>query len=233
MDATPRRLGFPLALAGLFALAVGPGCNWRRHAWELGLGSFVNEMRVVHVERRGPYLDAVLANSSLELRVFAPADATCAQVLAPEATVGYVERGIGGRFTRGELACDAAGIGDPLMQNARRPRGSDLRDSPVPRAQATFREIYRDEDVIVLHGRFPLASRVGWARGDDSVAVVANTPACRTAIEEGVASMEYRPAGANTLTLVSREGPCRIDGLLRPPAGGEPDPGREESDPIS
>jgi hypothetical protein len=221
MDATRRRLGFPLALGALLALATSSACSWRRHAWELGLGGFVSEMRVVHVERRGPYLDAVVANSELELRAFAPADATCAQVLAPEATVEYVERGIGGRFTRGELTCDAAGIGDPLLQNARRPRGSDLRDSPVPRAQATFREIHRDEDVIVLHGRFPLASRVGWARGDDSVAVVSNTPPCRAAVGGGVASMEYRPAGANTLTLLGSEGPCRIEGLLRPPAGGD------------
>jgi len=86
----------------------------------------------------------------------------------------------------------------------------------VPRAQATFRTLYEDEDVVLLRGRFPLASRIGWSRGDDSVVVVGNVERCRGPVEKGVASMEYRQAGRNTLTLVGVGGLCRIEGLIQP-----------------
>ena len=80
------------------------------------------------------------------------------------------------------------------------------------------RVVFEDEEVMLLRGRFLLASRIGWAGGRDSVAVVPNVSRCQLAAEGGVASMEFRPAGRNTLSLVSREGPCRIVGLIIPPS---------------
>jgi hypothetical protein len=103
-----------------------------------------------------------------------------------------------------------------LIRRARQPRGDNLRSSPVPRAQASFRTLYEDGDLVLLRGRFPLAFHVGWAGGDDSVAVVDNVARCRGPIESGVASMEYRPSGRNTLALVGSGGLCRIEGLILP-----------------
>ncbi len=205
-------------LASALLLAATPtlGCSWQKGLWELGLGSFGADLFVVGVARRGDYLEATLARHGLAIRTYAPVSEDCGFVLQPEAMVSYVERGIGGRFEREGVRCDAVGIGDPQLQRARQPRGDTLSRSPVPRSQATFRRIYQDDEVILLHGRFPEAARIGWARADDCVAVVPNTPACQAAVADGVASMEYRAAGRDTLSLVSGRGPCRIVGLAIP-----------------
>jgi hypothetical protein len=206
------------AIAALLVVGLGiAGCSgWRKTTWELGMGGFGMELFVVHLDERGPYLDVGLAGHGLNLRSFAPASEVCHAVLRPEAAVKYVERGVGGRFEREGQSCDAVGYGDPLVRGARQPRSGSLRSSPVPRAQATFRTLYEDADVVLLRGRFPLASKIGWARGDDSVVVVDNVARCRGPVERGVASMEYRPAGRNTLALVGDRGLCRIEGLILP-----------------
>lgn len=206
-------------LAAFLALATAlapSACNWRKTTWELGMGGFGMELLVVHVDERGPYLDVSLTGHGLNLRSFTPASDVCRAVLRPEAAVKYIERGVGGRFEREEVSCDAVGYGDPLIRRARQPRGDSLRSSPVPRAQATFQTVYEDADLVLLRGRFPLAFHVGWAGGADSVAVVENGAPCRGPIERGVASMEFRPSGRNTLSLVGEGGLCRIEGLILP-----------------
>jgi hypothetical protein len=45
---------------------------------------------------------------------------------------------------------------------------------------------------------------------------VDNVARCRGPIERGVASMEHRPSGRNTLALVGDGGLCRIEGLILP-----------------
>ena len=54
------------------------------------------------------------------------------------------------------------------------------------------------------------------------MAVVPNSEVCRGPIESGVASMEYRVRGPQTLTLVGRNGLCVIRALVMPPAQGKP-----------
>jgi hypothetical protein len=185
-------------------------------AWELGLGSFATDLSVVRVVPRGEYLDATLVGHGLSLEVYTPRDAACSHVLAPEAQVDYVERGVAGRLERDGQSCDAVGIGGSRVRRARQPRRSSLRSSPIPRAQATFREVHRDDEVILVRGRFPLARYVGFAGGRDSVAVVPNETQCTAALEGGVASMEYRPSGRTTLSLVGKSGLCPIIGLIQP-----------------
>jgi hypothetical protein len=214
----PRRLG---AVALAAALCAG-GCSWRRSAFELGFGSFATDLRVVDVAQRGPYLDARLAGHGLNLRTFTPASEVCRAVLQPDAAVDYVERGIAGRLERGQ-SCDAVGIGEPLVNRARKPRATSLGGSPVPRSQATFERLYDDADVILLRGRFPEVARIGWSGGSDTVVAIPNSPACGSAAEGGVASMEYRAAGAHTLSLVGADGLCPIVGVLLPPGGPAPD----------
>lgn len=213
------------ALVLLLAVADGCGSRGRKLAWELGLGSFATDLSVVRVVPRGDYLEASLVGHGLSLDVYAPRSDTCSQVLESEAQVDYVERGVAGSLEHRGVSCDAVGIGGARVQRARQPRGSDLRSTPIPRAQATFREIYRDEEVILVRGRFPLASRVGWGGGGDSVVVLPNEPVCRDALEGGVASMEYRPSGRTTLGLVGARALCPIIGLVQPlgPATGTSD----------
>ena len=204
-----------LAIALAVAFGVN-GCSWRKTTWELGMGGFGMELLAVYVEERGPYLDVGLVGHGLDLRTFVPANDVCRAVLNTEDPVTYVERGVAGSFERAGYSCDAVGYGDPLIRGARQPRRGELRGSAVPRAQATFRTLYEDADVVLLRGRFPLASRVGWSGGEDSVVVVGNVARCRGPVEKGVASMEYRQAGRNTLALVGVGGLCRIDGLIQP-----------------
>jgi len=180
------------------------------------MGSFATDLSVVRLVPRGQYLEVSLLGHGLSLDVYTPRNEACSRVLEPEVQVDYVERGIAGRLERDGRSCDAVGIGGSRVRRARQPRGSDLRSSPIPRAQATFREIHRDEEVILARGRFPLASRVGWRGAGDTVAVVPNDEICRGALEGGVASMEYRPAGRTTLSLVGSGALCPIIGLILP-----------------
>jgi len=209
------QVGLVLALSALLVT----GCNWRRGLWQMGLGSFATELTVQRITPRAEFLEVNLVGSGLDLTVYVPATEECAFVLKPEEPIGYTERGVAGRFDREGVQCDSVGFGDPLIRGARQPRSSNLRSSPVPRSQASFRVMHEDEEVIMLRGRFPQARRIAWAGANDSIAVVQNTSVCRAAIEGGVASMEYRASGNNTLTLVGREGLCRIVGLVIPRPG--------------
>lgn len=207
------------------ATSLAAGCaSWRKTAWQAGLGSFATDLDVASVAPRGDYFDATLVGHGLSLTVFTPNSEACARVLAPEASVDYVERGIAGRLKRDGAVCDAIGYGAPLVQRARRPRGQDLRATPVPRSQATFRTVHEDDELILLRGRFPLAFHVGWSGGEESVVAVPNDPVCRAAAAGGVASMEYRPAGRTTLALVGRDALCPIVGLMLPVGAPPPRP---------
>ena len=168
------------SLATLLMAVLGvAGCSsWRKTTWELGMGGFGMELLVAHLEERGPYLDVGLTGHGLNLRSFAPASDVCRSVLRPGAAVSYVERGVGGRFEREGQSCDAVGYGDPLIRGARQPSAGSLRSSPVPRAQATFRTIHEDADVVLLRGRFPLASKIGWAGGEDGSPLPRRPPGC-------------------------------------------------------
>ncbi len=213
-----------LSLFALSALAACllAGCGSRAQVrYQAGLATGM-QLTVASVVQRHVYLDATLVAQELRIRTFVPASELCRRVLEIEAQIEYVERGVGGQFRRQGEVCQAVGIGDPLISRGRRPRPSTA--ATIPRAQANFSTVYEDAGAVLLRGRFPLTSTVGWGGGHDTVAVVPNTAACRAPIERGVASIEFRAGGPNTLTLVSKEGTCRIEGLVQPLGGsaGEP-----------
>lgn len=210
-----------IATAGL---VLGLGCSWRGLAWQLGLGSFATDLRVVRAEERGPYVEATLDGHGLSLDVLAPADPACRFVLTPESRVDYVESGVGGQYEREGTRCIAAGGGMSLV-GSRRPRATTLRETPIPRSQATFKVLHADAQGMLLRGRFPEAWRLGWSGQDDTVVAVPDTPACRSAAEGGVASLEYRAAKRQPLALVGRQGLCPIQALARPP-GDDSEDGR-------
>jgi hypothetical protein len=202
-----RVLSVLVVLVGL--ALVQPGCSTRSMIGRSG------ELAVSSLVTRGPYLDVTVQDDDVAVRVFADAaDADCKAVLSVGNPVEYANRGVAGRITADGLRCDLVGIGDPFIRRVSQSRG--LASDPIPRAQATYERIYEDDDVALLRGRFPLTGRVGWAGGVDTVVVVQARDTCRRAIDSGVASMEFRPRGINTLALVSGKGLCRIDGLILP-----------------
>jgi hypothetical protein len=140
---------------------------------------------------------------------------------------------VGGRFEREGQSCDSVGFGDPLIRRARQPRAGTLQGVPVPREQATYRILYEDADVVLLRGRFPLAFTIGWTGGGDTVAAVENVDRCRGPVEARVASMEYRPAGPNTLALIGDGGLCRIEGLIQPPGSAKENDARQDGESVS
>jgi hypothetical protein len=203
-----------LALLLLAFVVTGCGTSGRGAAWQLGFGSFATDMTVMSVVPRGDYLDTTLVGHGLSLEVFTPASEVCARVLQREGLVDYVERGIAGRLEREGESCDAVGVAGARVRRARQPRRRT--SSPIPRAQATFQKTYEDDDLILLRGRFPLVNQVGWSGGGDIIAAVPNESICRSAIEGNVASMEFRPSGRTSLSLVGRDGLCPITGLITP-----------------
>jgi hypothetical protein len=70
--------------------------------------------------------------------------------------------------------------------------------------------------VVLLRGRFPLASMISIPGGFDLVAFVPNTEACQAPIESGSAAMEFRDAGSVPFRLGARDTTCPIVGFAQP-----------------
>jgi hypothetical protein len=200
-----------LACAGAAVLVLF-ACNTERTLYQMG---FDTELTVTRVEPRGGYLDATLRGEAGALRVFAPPTEECRRALAPEAKVQFESVGAG-RVSRDGVRCDAAGFG-PVEELSRRRGDPTVFSSPIPREQATFEIVHQDAESTFLRGRFPLAALVGWAGGDDTIAVVSASETCREVAARGVGSLEYRPRGDDTLALLGSRGLCRIEALIRPP----------------
>ncbi len=178
-----------------------------------GLPGSVRDHQVVFVAERGAYLDAVLERSDSTLRFFFPSDETCREVLRKQAWVEYVNLGTLGEVRRADLTCTPVGIAS--LEAWRSRRGRRL-EGPLPRSPVNFRVVYQDEEYVLARGRFPLASRIGWSGGEDTLALIPRTSACAPIIARGAGSMEFRVAGRDPFILVSAEGRCPIEGFVWP-----------------
>ena len=87
--------------------------------------------------------------------------------------------------------------------------------------------VEREEPDLVLSGKLAvddecgqvpamLAGLLGWAGGEDTLALVPRSDVCAPVLERGVASMEYRASGRLVLTLVGNAGQCPLHGFARP-----------------
>lgn len=213
----------PIASAlGLVALAVGCGgaSDVGRYA-EQRLNPFAaTRVALLAVDRQGPFLSVGIRDRGAELAFYAPAaDAACAELLRPEATLTWRRHGNFGRFENDDLRCEATGVGSLAAWRDRRPR--DRRDaSAVPRAAVAFREVGHEADVTLVRGRFPLASRVGVPSGFDLIAFLPRTDACAPLVARGLGTMEFRAAGRDAIRLVGSAGaPCPVLGFAMPPDG--------------
>lgn len=199
-------------------LLVASACNPSKTAMQLGLPGSSVEMSVARVKPRDGFLDTELHGQGFVLRTFLPANEVCQRVVAGEASVQYRSSSPYGTLVRGEDRCDASGIGSLAEWRARRPRETS---KVVPSGQATYRMVYRDEEVTFLRGVFPLVGLLGFAGMGDTIAVVPNTPECLGPIGRDTSTIEYFHGGRNVLTLSSAEGRCNIQGLIRPLAGAD------------
>lgn len=195
---------------------------------------FFPQPRVVtELSVRDGYLDATLSGPGRPLRFFFPPNEACAELLRPEAQVGYVARGRYGQVVwpegraptparEGEV-CVPLGVGSLTVWRDRqpRPRTPGGATAGVERDTARFRVMHRDDAGILLRGRFPLAGAVGFANADDLVAFVPASDPCLAVIADGQATLEYRESGPDPFRLMT--GPparCVVEGFAIPPAPG-------------
>lgn len=170
------------------------------------------------VIQRGPYLDAVLSRRDGNVRFFFPADAQdCRALIRSESAVDYVSLGSLGLVKGGDgLRCEPVGVGSLDWWRRRRGRPTA---PPLPRGTARYQLSYRDAEVAMVRGRFPLTGLVNWAGGQDTIAVLPETEICRRLYEQGEATIEYRASGPEPLRLLSGDSGCPIIGLIQPIAG--------------
>jgi hypothetical protein len=172
------------------------------------------DVTVTQAIERGPYIDTRLQGSGFDLRFLFPASKECREALRPESRVRYAAEGPFGQVEPAEGdACVPLGIADLDTWRDRKPR-PDARLAPS--AQAKYRELRRDSEVILLQGSFPLANRVGMAGAMDLVAMLPNTPECEKVVQRGVATMIYRDVGRDVFRLLIDPGQCPVLGFAQP-----------------
>lgn len=157
---------------------------------------------------RGPYIDATLSGPDGDQRFLFPRSDACTAVLRVEAAATWSSGGSFGKV-RGHdgTTCPAVGIG--TLHRWRQPRREG---EMVPSSPADWRIIHEDADVLLLRGRFPLASRVGVANTLDVVAMVPNDADCAAVVAAGNGTLVYRPSGKRVLSL----GRCQVIGFATP-----------------
>ncbi len=203
----------------LLGLALLAGCSSERvqQAQRIaGVPGAATPVRVHSVVERNGYLDVTIEGPKVPPRLFFLADDPCRLILVEGARAEYVLSGGWGRLRAGATVCDPVGIGALGFWRGRGPRRLGR---PNPTAQATYRVVYRDAEVIFLRGNFPLTGPVRWPGYGDTIAVVPVGPLCRELLDRTTATVEFRLLGPDALVLLTRAGRCPILGLLSPRKG--------------
>jgi hypothetical protein len=169
------------------------------------------DTEVTKVHERGGYLDATLGSQ----RFMFPADEGCVAVISEGARVRYLETGVLGMVESEAGRCEPIGVGS--LETWRSNASRKANDRPNPRAQIVFREIFRDDHVAFLRGRFPLANRAR-LRGDDIVAVISAEEPCLEGVgsERQTGTMEFRQAGPRPFRAFLGGRQCPILAFARP-----------------
>src|SRR5262245_21218811 len=180
------------AAACLAVLALG--CASSTTAWRMRIRGTSTEFTVERAVPRGGYPDVALVGRA-PLRTF-PADTVdCRRIATAGAKVRYAWDGALGavREPVGSRSCQVVGIGTLTEWRVTRPEDTGLAPGqPVPREVSRFRMVYRDAEVILARGSFPLTRHLGWVGPAEAIVMVKNTPGClRGPATLGVASLEY------------------------------------------
>lgn len=166
--------------------------------------------QVTGLAERGEYLDAVFERPGSILRFFFPANDVCRQVVSLEAEVTYKTVSVLGTVENEHGTCQSVGIGSLRTWRDRRPRQSR---QVLPRGSAVYREVYQDDELTLLRGRFPYANQIGWVGGQDTLAAVPRTDGCDRIVARGNTTLTYRHSGPDPYRLGSD---CVILGFLKP-----------------
>jgi len=204
----------------LVALLVGASlaCAHSTAVWRMGIRGMSTEFTVERVVARAGYLDVALQGDS-PLRTFLPDDVACRRVAKAGARVRYVWDGAMGSLAEptGAKSCQAVGIGSLGEWRQTGPQEGLPQGAGLPREVARYRVVFRDKDVILARGHFPLTRHLGWVGAADAIAVMRNTSACaRGPAASSSASLEYFPAGERVLGLVAKDRWCDFEALLLP-----------------
>ena len=173
----------------------------------------VQEVRVTATEVRGPYLIADLLGDQFDLRLIAPDRAVCRSVLEPGAVVDYEKAGVFGRASRDGRACDFTGVASLAAWRDQFPRA---RGRGLPRSIARYRVIYRDPDIVLARGRFPLTPRIFIPVSFDLVAIVPNSETCQSQLDRGEAWLEFSNTRRSAFRLIGAKGECPVLGFAMP-----------------
>jgi len=201
--------GWRRALRAALACAVGaagvPGCSTLPGATRASI--------VQSVVERGGVLDAQIAREGSVQRFFAPTSEPCRKLMKKEAAIEYVSLGPLGQFRSGDTTCAPNGIGSLAVWRDQRPRP---KVGPLPSRAASYQVVYQDADVAMLRGLFPMLGLIGWPGMGDTIAVVAQSPACQALIQRGSANVVYRVAGPDPYVMLDGEMQCPLEGLIQP-----------------
>jgi hypothetical protein len=207
-------------IIALLALAVAAlSCAHSTTVWRMRIRGSSTEFTVQRVVPRGGYLDVSLQGQSA-LRTFLPDTTDCRKLAKTGAKIRYEWDGAMGTLTEltGSRRCQAVGIGTLTEWRVTRPEDTDLPDGvSMPRELARYRVVFRDKDVILARGLFPLTRHLGWVGPAEAVVMMKNTPGCmRGPAALTTASLEYFPAGERVLSLVAKDRWCDVEALLLP-----------------
>jgi hypothetical protein len=163
---------------------------------------------VARTTERGPYLDSTVYLSGNAWRFLTPRSEECIEVLEPNAKISRSRVGIFGRLvSHGGVTCNPVGIG--TLERWRRGRREG---EMAPSSAASWRIIHEDDETFLLRGRFPLASRLGFANARDVVTMIPNDDICAPIARSGSSNLLFRTSGSRVLTL----GRCLVIGVARP-----------------
>jgi len=180
-------------------------------------GCFFLDFRpwTVHeVAEYGGYLSASITRDDETLGFYFEPTPDCRAVLQNGDEVSYRQRGPLGTFETDERSCEPVGIGRIRAWAHRHPRPRNMPN--LPSLPANFHETFRNDEVVLVRGNFPLSRLVYFAGGRDAVAVLPNVEACQRAVDEGGANMQYRRRTDEVIWLGSASDRCQILGLARP-----------------
>ncbi len=174
------------------------------------------QMTVGRVTPRASWIEVTLLSPELNRLFYFPASEECKSLIREGSSVEYRRTG-GYGFVEGDgVRCEVSGIGSLRLWRDSYGRPTRGMSAARPRERADFKEFYRDDEVILVRGKFVLASYIRWPRADDTIAVFGNNPLCNKALERGMGLMEFNPNGSYPLVMVQQGGNCAFEALIRP-----------------
>ena len=176
------------------------------------------EVRIEAVASAGPYRAADVRGVAGSLRFYFPPGGTCSALVVEGGAALYLPEGRFGSLAGSAAAeaprCAPVGVASLAAWRDQLPvrRSRYL----VPRERATLRRAGSAPGILLARGRLPLAVELRIPDPEDVVAIVPDSPACRSLLAARWGMLEFRPEGPDPLVLGEREDPCPILGLALP-----------------